>query len=166
MQINFLQYWYVQIMYLIENNKSTTTFEFKFKVQIKGEERKENRGEKEKEKALRWVESHLSQPTKTRACGPFRHTASRALTTRPLGSVIVAENLSHRALSAMWTSRAQSPTGGPKTHHDLIVSVATTMLGPRATIPRRAVHGSWHCWFVPQPFLGLQIFGTPHPLAL
>jgi hypothetical protein len=40
MQINFLQYWYVQIMYLIENNKSTTAFEFKFKVQIKRRRKK------------------------------------------------------------------------------------------------------------------------------
>jgi hypothetical protein len=40
MQINFLQYWYVQIMYLIENNKSTTAFEFNFKVQIKRRKRK------------------------------------------------------------------------------------------------------------------------------
>jgi hypothetical protein len=36
-------------MYLIENNKSTTTFEFKFKVSNQKEKkRKENRGEKKK----------------------------------------------------------------------------------------------------------------------
>jgi hypothetical protein len=39
-------------MYLIENNKSTTTFEFKIKVSNQKEKRKENRGENKKKNKI------------------------------------------------------------------------------------------------------------------
>jgi hypothetical protein len=47
-------------MCLIENNKSTTTFEFKLNFKSKG---KENKEEKEKVKAMRWVANCLTRPT-------------------------------------------------------------------------------------------------------
>jgi hypothetical protein len=59
MQINFLQYWYVQIMYLIENNKSPTTIEFKFKIS----NQKRKKEKKIEEKRKRKIVHELGQVT-------------------------------------------------------------------------------------------------------